>query len=359
MSRRAALAVVLVAAGGSGAGAAFCPSYSSVAATNPGNCGVPSASGADPTLAEWRAAIETACAGPEGSGWAAGPDILGIHDGCGTGVTVPARFPCELVEAILMQETRWVQFCEPTTPADQVGPPARTIVSQDCGYGVAQVTTGMHKGETPDWDRARVAGEPLYALEVGLKILADKWRTTNCVGDNRPAIVEDWYTATWAYNGLSFANNPNNPNLDAMRPVCDPNVSCAARPYQEKVWGWMEHPPSDGRWKPLAPAYPDAAELPATSGAKIPALTEPRCAGPTDCAATREAHRSRCAAPTSPDLGVDAAVGDGGTGGEGRGCGCTLGGAARASGVAPAAFGIVFLAALGLLGRRRRRGAHR
>ena len=121
-----------------------------------------------------------------------------------------------------MQESGWRQFCVPDTPADQVGGAARTIISFDCGYGVGQVTSGMHKGETPAFDRARVAGDATYNLATGTLILADKWRATNCVGDNQPRTVEDWYVATWAYNGLAFVNNPNNPNYSATRGVCDP-----------------------------------------------------------------------------------------------------------------------------------------
>ena len=231
-----------------------------------------------------------------------------------------------------MQESGWRQFCVPDTPADQVGGAARTIISFDCGYGVGQVTSGMHKGETPAFDRARVAGDATYSLAAGTLILADKWRATSCVGDNVPRTVEDWYVATWAYNGLAFVNNPNNPNYSSTRGTCDPNAGCTA-PYQERIFGWMEHPPSSAHWAPLAVAYPDRADLPAT-GATVGDLPEPSCASPTDCTKTRATHTSEC-------LG-DSSINDGGApqdGGAARsdlgaapppamsahGCGCTLG----------------------------------
>jgi hypothetical protein len=306
--------------------AAFCPSYTRTSSGNSNNCGVDSQGGTNPSVDAWHAIIETACAGPKGAGWDNGPDVPQIGRGCTTTTKVDAHFPCELVEAIAMQESGWVQFCAPTGPADQVGLPSRTIISFDCGYGIAQVTSGMHNGETPAFDRDRVAGEALYALEVGLKILGEKWSATACVGDNQPDLVEDWYLATWAYNGLSFSNNPNNPNLDAARPPCDPNVGCAGRTYQEKVWGWMEHPPASGgvaRWAAIEPAYPDASELPMASGVKIPNLSEPSCASPTSCAQTRAPHGSRC---SGADLGlVDGGGGDAGQPGDDGGCGCTLG----------------------------------
>jgi hypothetical protein len=327
--RRALQATALLAIGACAAPAwAFCPSFSSLSSGNTNNCGVAAAAGTNPAVAAWQEMIETACAGPAGSGWANGPTIPDVGAGCGGGTTkVPARFPCELIEAIAMQESGWVQFCIPSTPADQAGLPSRTIVSFDCGYGVAQVTSGMHTGETPAFDRDRVAGDPLYSLQVGLKILAEKWSATACVGDNQPTVVEDWYLATWAYNGLSFSNNPNNPNLDAMRPVCDPNVGCAGRTYQERVWGWMEHPPKDGRWSALQPAYPDPSEIPSTSGVKITALSEPHCESPTSCTTGRTVHTTRCSG-TPPDLGggLDAGlVPDMSGGGGDQGCGCTVG----------------------------------
>jgi hypothetical protein len=278
----------------------FCPSYSSTSSDNPGDCGVASAPGTNPSISAWQAFFATAAAGPAGAGWT-GPTIPDIDDGCPNPVKESAHFPCELVKAIAMQESGWVQFCAPTEPSDQVGMPSRTIISSDCGYGVVQVTSGMHVGDTADFDRDSVAADPLYDIEVGLQILAGKWSTTPCVGNNVPDIVEDWYLATWAYNGFAYSNNPNNPNFDSMRGVCDPNVGCGARPYQELIWGWMEHPPADGRWPVLAPAYPDLAQIPSASGATVPQLDEPSCAGPTDCTSTRAVHHTSCGA--SPDLG--------------------------------------------------------
>jgi hypothetical protein len=204
-----------------------------------------------------------------------------------------------------MNESGWQQFCVPTTPADQVGKSERTIISFDCGYGVAQVTSGMHVGEMPAFDRMQVAADPGYNLATGAQILAGKWRATKCVGDRQPSVIEDWYTATWAYNGLAYSNNPNNPNYAAMRPVCDPNQGCPNRPYQERVFGWVEHPPSAAHWSPVALAYPNRADIPDVTGLQmVPALPEPDCAGPTDCTNHRSTHVSGCFSP-SPSPGID------------------------------------------------------
>jgi MYXO-CTERM domain-containing protein len=54
----------------------------------------------------------------------------------------------------------------------------------------------------------------------------------------------------------------------------------------------------------------------------VPALPEPRCASPTDCAGTRTVHVSACL----DDHGA------GGGGGANGGCSCDLGGVPRAPG---------------------------
>lgn len=366
--RRAALVVALLAA--SPARAQFCPSYSVSAVPNDRNCGVEAVEGTNPTVAEWQPIFRVVAGGP--AAWGPdGPAVADIGQGCGKpepNHPVPAIFPCELLQAIAMAETSWRQFCVPTEPANKRNLSSRTIISFDCGYGVGQVTSGMHKGEMPAFDRARVAGEPLYNLATGTQILASKWRATQCVGDNQPRTVEHWYTAAWAYNGLAFSNNPNNPNYDAMRPPCDPSKGCGGRPYQEKVWGWMEHPPSPAHWTPLAVAYPNRGDI--GDGTRPPALPEPDCAGPTDCAGKRAAHVSACLGGAGDGDGGsggdggggdgddgdggegDAGEGDGGVGGAGRaagGCGCGVGGAAPLGAPSLALIGLVRL-----LARRRR-----
>src|SRR5699024_4716471 len=95
----------------------------------------------------------------------------------------------------------------------------------------------------PDYDRYRVAADATYNLATGTKILAAKWRVARCVGDQQPEVVEDWYAAIWGYNGFAWSNSPNNAIYGSNRGVWNPDVG-GARPYQEKVFGWMEHPPS-------------------------------------------------------------------------------------------------------------------
>ncbi|MGA9521500.1 MAG: hypothetical protein WBV82_08560, partial [Myxococcaceae bacterium] len=289
---------------------AFCPSYTVSSSANSHDCGIEAVNGRNPTPAEWQELFAVAAAGP--TAWGAnGPALEEIGQGCGNPEPlhrVPARFPCELLKALAMQESSWRQFCVPDRPVDQAGGAERTIISFDCGYGVGQVTSGMHKGEAPGFDRVRVAGDPLYNLATGASILAGKWRLTECVGDNQPSVIENWYAATWAYNGLSYKNNPNNPNYDSNRGVWNPQAGGGA-PYQEKVLGWIEHPPSASHWASVAVGYPRLSDVGGANGA--PELPEPTCASPTDCTATRARNVSVCFKSGTPDAGGSPGPGPG------------------------------------------------
>jgi hypothetical protein len=356
---------------------AACPSYTPAETSGGQNCGVNPVAGTNPGIAAWKTIFATVAPGQ--SSWGTnGPSIGTIGAGCGKPTpthAVPAHFPCHMLEAITMVESGWRQFCVPDSPAGSVGAPSRTIVSFDCGYGIAQVTSGMHVNETPAFDRNRVAGEPTYNLATGTLILRDKWIATNCVGDNNPDLVEDWYTAIWAYNGLAYSNNPNNPNLTANRGPYNP-ANGGSYAYQEKVFGWMEHPPSSAYWSALAPAYPNRADV--GTGAAPPALPEPNCASPTSCTSTRKTHASTCDLATpdagapdadAPDAAEDAAIDaakprgpgiSGGPGGDGtladtpqatsdsQGCSC------RSAGERQSPIGAVIALAAAMLARARR-----
>ncbi len=306
--------------------AQFCPCYTLSSSANSLNCGVEAANGTNPGVAQWQGIFQLVAQGPAAWG-ASGPSVPDIGQGCGApmpSTQVPARFPCELLKAITFQESGWRQFCVPTTPTDQVGGPSRTIISFDCGYGIGQVTSGMHSGEAPSFDRARVASDATYNLATGTRILADKWRATRCVGDNQPAIIEHWYSATWAYNGLAAVNNPNNPMYSTTRGVYRPAVGGAA-PYQEKVFGWMEYPPTANHWTSTPFAYPRLLDIGAGTNGSPATLPEPSCASPTSCASTRSTHVSACF-PSPADAGTDGGAGGGGGGSSAVGGGTGGGG---------------------------------
>ena len=374
---------------------AYCPSYTPAETAGGQNCGVEPVNGTNPSPAAWKTIFATVA--PGSASWGTnGPAIATMGAGCGKPTAmhnVAAHFPCHVLKSIAMQESGWRQFCVPDTPSGSVGAPERTIVAFDCGYGIGQVTSGMHVGETPAFDRTRVAGDPEYNLATGTLILREKWVSTNCVGDNNPDLVEDWYVAIWAYNGLAYSNNPNNPNLAAGRGVYNPSNG-GSYAYQERVLGWMEHPPSAAYWSSLAPAYPNRGDI--GQATTPPNLPEPSCAGPTDCTGTRTTHTSSCDVVGAPDAGAggdagksdaggiadagglrgdagpigagpDGSSGDGGSlgaqgSGDGAGCACDLASSrARDSRTRFSRDGVPIGAALGVLAalvafaRRRRR----
>ncbi|WP_437758806.1 hypothetical protein [Sorangium sp. So ce1389] len=315
MSRRLVIPAALASAAlvAPAARAAYCPCFTASSAYNERGCAVDAVPGTNPSVAEWNSIFDRVSRGSEAWG-DDGPAAFVFGQGCGLPEPrrdVLATFPCELLKAIAMQESGWQQFCEPDRPMDQAGGSSRTIISFDCGYGAAQVTSGMRSGDSPDFDARRVAADPTYNAATGARILAMKWRATRCVGDQQPAIIEHWYSALWAYNGLSYVNNPNNPNYDAGRGVYDPAIGGAA-PYQERVLGRVEH--TGGRWEGTEVAYPDPGEI---GGNSAPAaLSDPRCASPTDCTRTRPLHVTRCA-----DTGGETGGGGDGAGGDGGGAG--------------------------------------
>jgi hypothetical protein len=218
----------------------------------------------------------------------------------------------------------------------------------------------MRAGETAKFDRARVARDPVYNLATGAAILARKWEATACVGDKDPAVLENWYLALWAYNGLSYSNNPANPIYDSARGVYNPNVG-GAYPYQEKIFGIIEHPPARLRaiQRSFQVAYPKLEEM-GHRGDKP--LSQPGCASPTDCTRRRAVNRTACryeAPPPEPGRPlVEAASRDAEAPARevdaaappakerGTGCGCQLDRNTRG--------GLTYLAVVWMLGRRRR-----
>jgi hypothetical protein len=166
-------------------------------------------------------------------------------------------------------------------PFGAIGP---ALVSFDCGYGIAQVTSGMtaplgEAGNATD-EQALVATHFAYNIGRGAAILADKWNSApearpvaGIDTNSDPKLVENWYYAVWSYNGFTGpgANRSNHP-LDPIYGAwprtpysCGPandglSHNRALHPYQELVYGCMAHPPMvKGKplWQPLEASLPD------------------------------------------------------------------------------------------------------
>jgi hypothetical protein len=176
--------------------------------------------------------------------------------------------PDVYVPPTLLKAISWIESSSSQGAADlpfgAIGP---ALVSFDCGYGIAQVTSGMTvplgESNQPTDEQALVATHFAYNIGRGAAILIDKW---NAAPDARPIagidtnsdphIVENWYFAVWSYNGFTGpgANRSNHP----MDPVysawprtpfsCGPQSDGLGHdrsryPYQELVYGCAAHPP--------------------------------------------------------------------------------------------------------------------
>jgi hypothetical protein len=319
-------------------------------------CRVPSSTGTNLSTPELASLFDRVAEGPSvyGSlGWNFGSasTIRAGEGWCGVAGgrrdTVAAHFPCLLLKAIYITESNWRQFCST----------GRTVIAFDCGYGIAQVTSGMRPGDTSAFDPNRVAAEPAYNVSVGAAILAGKWAIAPCVGTNDPDVVEHWYFATWGYNGFAFKNNPNNPMYRANRPEFrTPGVTGSTTrgnyPYQEIVWGYAHYPPSAAHYTGVALGYPDPANICADCGRPTTAIPAPAITNRLPCGAWADAGANVDAGQdvvtdtgvdTGTDTGPDARPGGGGI--IYGGCGCrTIPRTASSHGIVWLAFAAIALA---------------
>ncbi len=193
--------------------------------------------------------------------------------------------PDTYVPPTLLKSISWIESLTAqggsSLPFGAIGP---ALVSFDCGYGLAQVTSGMtaplgENNQATD-EQALVATHFAYNIGRGAAILIDKWngapeaRPIAGIDTNSdPHIVENWYFAVWGYNGFTGpgANRSNHP----VDPVygswprtpysCGPSTDGLGHnrsqyPYQELVFGCMAHPPTVAGqllWKPLEVSLPD------------------------------------------------------------------------------------------------------
>ncbi|GLZ37140.1 RHS repeat-associated core domain-containing protein [Actinokineospora sp. NBRC 105648] len=201
--------------------------------------------------------------------------------------------PRSVYEAIVAQESNWSQASW-HSPAGTAGGPLvsdyygahgdiRSIdyAHSDCGYGLGQVTTGMHVGDHVYSvnGQTKIAVDYQENIAAGLQILESTWNQLYAAGvtanGGNPRYLENWYFAAWAYNsgiqpnaangnttgctpgptcvgphgtwGLGWTNNPANLDYPPSRaPYLKNTYADAAHPaswpYQERVLGWMASP---------------------------------------------------------------------------------------------------------------------
>jgi RHS repeat-associated protein len=200
--------------------------------------------------------------------------------------------PRSVFEAIMAQESNWSQASwhaaqgvagDPLT-ADYYGAAGGIdsidYAAADCGYGLSQVTDGMHVGDTSlsAHGQIKVAVDYEENIAAGLQILESTWNQLYSDGiianNGDPKYLENWFWAAWAYNsgiqptgsydpsgctagpsctgpdgtwGLGWANNPENPAYPPTRdPYLKDSYADAAHPgnwpYEERIMGWMASP---------------------------------------------------------------------------------------------------------------------
>jgi hypothetical protein len=129
-------------------------------------------------------------------------------------VALANGIPPEILKAIAFIETGMQQF-DATT--------GNPIIAADGGIGMMQITMSDEQFQAQGIDKEMLKWNTRYNIEIGAKILKEKWNNPNLpkINDKNPATIENWYFAIMAYNGLSKRNDPTRPQEQ--------------RPYQERV----------------------------------------------------------------------------------------------------------------------------
>jgi hypothetical protein len=192
----------------------------------------------------------------------------------GDGNLVPGYIPPTLLKAIAWTESSWRHAAYEVAR----GMTGRTLTSSSCAFGVMQVLTDMDIRGEPTARQMLIGRDFRYNVAAGARILAEKWNVAPSVlpvvKPRQPHVLEDWYFAVWAYHcygerctQLGLHDNPDDPALTWPRPVYNSPEQSESRgrftradyPYQELVFGLIEHPPrADGMplWRPLPVQLP-------------------------------------------------------------------------------------------------------
>jgi len=127
------------------------------------------------------------------------------------------QVPPEIVKAIAENESGdWKQF-------DESG---EAIVTSDNGIGIMQITNQA------GYDEERLKNDIQYNIEAGVQILNKMFDRTDLPAINRKErdVLEHWYFAIMAYNGIKPVNSP----IVQETGLPNPNA------YQEKIYKVIE-----------------------------------------------------------------------------------------------------------------------
>jgi hypothetical protein len=192
----------------------------------------------------------------------------------------PVRVPAQIMLGIVAQESNMWQASSHAVDGETgnfeqggyYGIPGELGIdwaNADCGYGMAQVTTGMRLSDGTSvysaTQQKAIAVDYAANVAAGLQILQDKWAQLKAAGmlanGGDPKYLENWWFALWAYNtgyhapgegangayGLGWSNNPVNPDFPAGRaPFLTQSYDDAKHPnqwsYPERIMGWANTP---------------------------------------------------------------------------------------------------------------------
>lgn len=114
--------------------------------------------------------------------------------------------PPEILKAIAWQESRWRQF------NDSTGEPL--IGGDGIGIGIMQVSDYIFLDNPDEEYINRLKYDIEFNIDEGIKILLNKWNYGGnpnlipTVNDNDKSVIENWYFALLAYNGILQRNDP-------------------------------------------------------------------------------------------------------------------------------------------------------
>ncbi|WP_102345037.1 SH3 domain-containing protein [Bacillus sp. Marseille-P3661] len=111
-----------------------------------------------------------------------------------TEVALSYDVPPEIVKAIAEQESGWQHYTSQEVP----------LISDDGGIGIMQVTL------TTGLDVERLESDLLYNIEAGVQNLNNSFARKDLptINNGSRHIIENWYFAIMAYNGIKPVNSP-------------------------------------------------------------------------------------------------------------------------------------------------------
>ncbi|AXI10291.1 hypothetical protein CUC15_15725 [Oceanobacillus zhaokaii] len=133
--------------------------------------------------------------------------------------SLKANVSPEIVKAIALQESGWEQYWGSVPKSIQACDNydgTNVKLGYDCiGIGIMQISDYRFMKDGPEKDAYidRLKTDIRFNIQEGIKILNEKWGFHRSgiiptINDNDPLVIENWYFAVMAYNGMLPRNNP-------------------------------------------------------------------------------------------------------------------------------------------------------